>query len=77
MNRYFENIGSTKSISSWESKGLSDEVIKCPTINNNCLAPTLENIAKNTFVKFDGSCLIKQDEFIFNKKTINIYIVYD
>ena len=77
MNRYFENIGSTKSISSWESKGLSDEVIKCPTINNNSLAPTLENIAKNMFVKFDGSCLIKQDEFTFNKKTINIYIVYD
>ena len=29
------------------------------------------------FVKFDGSCLIKQDEFTFNKKTVNIYIVYD
>ena len=27
-------------------------------------------------VKFDGSCLIKQDEFTFNKKTVNIYIVY-
>ena len=29
------------------------------------------------FVKFDGSCLIKQDEFPFNKKAVNIYTVYD
>ena len=41
MNKYFKKIGNTKSISSWKSKGLSDEVIKPPTVNNNCLAPTL------------------------------------
>ena len=29
------------------------------------------------FVKFDGSCLIKQDKFKFNEKTENMYIVYD
>ena len=38
MYKYFKKIGSTENISSWESKGLSDEVIKPP---NNTLAPEL------------------------------------
>ena len=54
---------------------MSDEVLKHP-INNNSLAPKLEYVSEKMFVKFDGSCLIKQDEFTF-KKTENIYIVYD
>ena len=29
------------------------------------------------FGKFSGSCLIKQNKFPFNKKILNIYIVYD
>ena len=61
MNKYFKRIGNTKSISSWKSEGLSDEVIKSPTINNNSLAPTLEYIDKNMVVKFNGICLIKQN----------------
>ena len=28
-------------------------------------------------VKFNGSCLIKENKFTFNKKIMNIYIVYD
>ena len=76
MNRYFEKIGNTKKISSWKSKRLSDEVLK-PPINNNSLAPKLEYAGEKMFVKFDGSCLIKQDEFTFNKKAVNIYIAYD
>ena len=55
---------------------MSDEVIKSPTINNN-LAPKLEYIDKNMFVKFNGSCLIKQNKFTFNKKILHIYIVCD
>ena len=77
MNKYFNKIGKTKSISSWISKGLSDEVIKPPTINNNSLVPILEYIDKRMFVKFDGSCLIKQNNFTFNRETGNVYIVYD
>ena len=76
MNKYFKKIGNTKSISSWESKGLSDEVFKLP-INNNSLAPNLEYVSEKMFVKFDGSGLIKQDEFTFNKNTIKIYTFYD
>ena len=47
------------------------------TINNNSLAPKLEYTYKNMFVKFNGSCLIKQNKFTFNKKILNIYIVSD
>ena len=68
MNKYFLKISNTKSISSWIPKGLSDEVIKSPTINNNIFAPKLEHIDKKMFVKFNGSCLIKQNKFTFNKK---------
>ena len=75
MNRYNRKTGNTNSISSWESKGLSDEVFK-PPIKNNSLAPKLEYINERMFAKFDGSCLIKRGEFTFNKKAVNIYIVY-
>ena len=76
MKKYFEKTGNNKSISSWESKGLSNEVVK-PPINNNSLAPKLEYVSEKMFVKFDESCLIKQDEFTCDKKTVTAYIVYD
>ena len=37
MYKYFKKIRKTKNISSCKSKGLSDEVIKPPTINNDSL----------------------------------------
>ena len=77
MNRCFKKIGKTKSISSWKSKGLSDEVIKFPTINHKSLAPKLEYLDKKMFVKFDGSCPIKRDKLTFNEKTVNMHTVYD
>ena len=77
MNKYFKKISNTKGISSWKSKRLSDELIKSLTLNNNILTPTLGYIDKNVFVKFNGSYLIKQNKFTFNKKMLNIYIVYD
>ena len=51
MNRYFKKISNTKSISSWKSKGLSEEVIKPPAINNNSFAPKLEYIEKKHVCK--------------------------
>ena len=77
MYKYNKKIGNTESISSWESKGLSNEIIKLPTTSNNSLAPTLKYTRKKMYAKFNGSCL-KQDKIIFNHgKTANIYIVYD
>ena len=77
MNKYFKKIANTKIILSWKSKGSPDDVSKSPTINNNSLAPKLKNINKKMFVKFNGSCLIKQNKSTFNRKIVNIYIVYD
>ena len=68
MNKYFIKIGKNKSISLWQAKRLYNEVIKSPIINNESLAPTFEYIDKRMFVKFNGSCLIKQNKFTFNKK---------
>ena len=41
MYRYFKMITNTDYISSWKSKGLSDESIKPPTTSDNSLTPTL------------------------------------
>ena len=62
---------------SWKSEGFSNYIIKSPTINNNILAPKFEYIDKKMFVKFNGSFLIKQNKSTFNRKIVNIYIVYD
>ena len=48
-----------------------------PTINNNSLASKHGYIDKNMFVKFNASCLIKQNKSTFNREIVNIYIVYD
>ena len=77
MNKYFKKISNTKSILSWESKGLSDEIFKPPAIKNNSLAPKLDYISKCMRVEFNESCLIKQNKFTFNKKIVNTYTAYD
>ena len=62
MYKYFKKNGSTESISSWQSKGLSNEVIKPP---DNTLAPALKYTGKRMYVKFSESCL-NQDKITFN-----------
>ena len=54
MYKYFKKIGSTESILSWKSKGLSNESIKPP---DNKLAPTVKYTGKRMYVNFSGSCL--------------------
>ena len=77
MYKYFKKVGSTKRISSWKSKGLSDEVIKTLTTSDNSLDPALSYISNEIRVKFDGGCL-EQDKTTFtHEKTVNIYIVYE
>ena len=62
MYKYFQTIGSTKSISEWKSKRLSDEFIKS---SNNSLAPIVKFTGERIYVKFSRSCL-KQDNITFN-----------
>ena len=76
--RYFKinTINVTDYVSSWQSKGLSTEVIKPPSTSDNSLKPTLSYyLASRIRVKFSGSCL-KQDKITFTHgKVVNIYIV--
>ena len=50
-------ITTTDYISSWKSKGLSDESIKPLTTSDNSLTPELNYYGTKTRVKFTGSCL--------------------
>ena len=77
MYRYFKMITNTDYISSWKSKGLSDESFKPPTTSDNSLNPALNYYGTKTKVKFTGSCL-KQSAVPYNHRPIvNIYIVYE
>ena len=42
INRYFKIIANTKCISSWKSKGLSDETIKPVATSDNSLSPLID-----------------------------------
>ena len=65
MYKYFKKIGNNYQISLWESKGLSNELIKPPATSHNSLAPTLKYTGKRMYVKVNGSCL-KHDKIILN-----------
>ena len=68
--------GSTTYISSWESKGLSNEKISSITIFNYNQAPSLALDNARIKLNFIGD-LLKQDKITYNHGSIvNIYIVY-
>ena len=61
----------------WQSKGLSNESIKSPTISDNSINPRLNYYGVKIRVYFTKKCL-KQPKFTFTHKNIvNIYIVYE
>ena len=60
---------------SWQSKGLSNEIIKPPTTTNNSLTPELNYYGTKTRVKFTRSCLKQSSHILTHKKIVNIYIV--
>ena len=71
-------INATNYVSSWKSKGLSDESIKPPTTSDNSLTPTLNYYGTKTRVKFTGSCLKQSNKISYTHSTIvNIFIVYE
>ena len=77
LNKYFKIITNAKYISSWQSKGLSDETIKPPATSDNSLNPKVSYYGTKARLEFRGSCL-KQDKSTFNHgKIVNIYIVYE
>ena len=77
ISRYFKIVTNTDYVSSWKSKGLSDESITPPTTSGNSLNPALSYYGTKIRLKFTGSCL-KQDKITYTHgKTVNIYTVYE
>ena len=74
MNKYLNKISNTESILSWKSMGVSDDVLK--PLNNSTLVPKLVHPYYNMLVRFNGSCLVKENISASNEKVLGIYIVY-
>ena len=75
MYRYFKTDSSCH-ISSWTSKGLSNESIKPPSAPNKFITPSLNYLGTKIRVKLSGSCL-KQDKVTYaHGNIVNVYIVY-
>ena len=80
MRKYFKLnsvVGVTDYVSSWQSKGLSNESIKSPTTSNNRLNPRLSYYGTKVRVQFTKSCLKQSNHIFTHKKIVNIYIVYE
>ena len=77
INKYFKVIANTLYISSWKSKGLSDETINPPATSDNSLTPLINYLGNKIRLEFRGSCL-KQHKLQYTHGTIvSIYIVYE
>ena len=66
-----------KYISSWKSKGLSDETIKPPATSDNILSPLIDYRGNKMRLKFNGGCLKQQKPAYTHRAIVNIYIVYE
>ena len=77
LNKYFKIIANKKYISSWQSKGLSDETIKLPATSDNSLTPLIDYYGAETRVKFTGSCLKQPKMSNAHGAIVNIYIAYE
>ena len=56
MHRY-SKISNKKYISSWKSKGLSDETIAPYATSDNSLTPLIDHYGSKVRLKFNKSCL--------------------
>ena len=72
LNRYFKVTDNKKYISSWESKGLSDETIKPLATSDNSLSPLIDYLGNKIRVKFSGGCLKQPKLSYTHGTTVNI-----
>ena len=76
ISRYFKMIANTKHISSWKSKGLSNESIKPPITSDNNLISLTDYLGDKIRLKLGGSCLKQPIVTYSHRNTLNICIVY-
>ena len=78
IHRYFKIIANTKYISSWKSKGLSDETIKPYATSDNSLTPLIDYYGSKVRVKFNKGCLKQPNKLTYDyERIVNTYIVYE
>ena len=78
IRRYFKIIANTKYISSWKSKGLSDETIKPYATSDNSLTPLIDHYGSKVRLKFNKSCLKQPNNITYDYgHRVNVYIVYE
>ena len=65
IKRYFKIIN-TKYISSWKSKGLSDETITSCATSDNSITPLIDHYGSKVKVKFNKNCLKRPNKFIYD-----------
>ena len=76
LNKYLTLIGSTKYISTWISKGLSDETIKPIATYDKSVTPSIDYHTNKTRVNFNGSILRQPKTSYTHQNIVNIYILY-
>ena len=78
LSKYFKLMANTKYISSWKSKGLSDETIKPYATSDNSLTPYINRYGKKIRLKFNKRCLKQSNTLTYGYGNIvNVYIVYE
>ena len=78
ISRYFRLIANKKYISSWKSKGLSDETITPYATSDNSLTPWIDYYSAKIRLKFNKSCLKQSNNLTYDYGSrVNIYIVYE
>ena len=78
IGRYFRLIANKKYISSWKSKGLSDETITPYATSDNSLTPWVDYYDTKIRLQFNKSCLKQPNKLIYDKgHIVNVYLVYE
>ena len=68
----FQPIANTLYISSWKSKGLSDETIKPPVISDNSLTRLIDYLGNKKRIRFTESRLKQPKLQYTHRKIVNI-----
>ena len=65
-SRYFKIIANTKYISSWKSKGLSNETIKPYATSDNSLTPSIDHYGSKVRLKFNKGYLKQSNNLTYD-----------
>ena len=77
IGRYFRLIANKKYISSWKSRGLSDETITPHATSDNSLTPLIDYYGTKIRLKFNNGCLKQSNTLSYDYgHIVNVYIVY-